>query len=217
MNSYDKNAEWADEYHENTNGTQGEDAAYNDKYLSPNGGHIEVIICSPPNSEPYIVDETVDALNMGTYNLASNEIPVVYHIDHFFRDMVPYYLYGNTSGDDVGWLKWVIDRGRCFILKTHFRICLILWGLWGIGLILTGTSLLFFQHQNDVFFWNIVLPFNNIILLLSLIPIEPIACIRAIYFNRDIHQVRKNVILAILSFIFWILYIYAYVEWTGGV
>ena len=109
MNSYDKQAEWADEYHENTNGTQGEDAAYNDKYLSPNGGHIEVIICSPPNSEPYIVDETVDALNMGTYNLASNEIPVVYHIDHFFRDMVPYYLYGNTSGDDVGWLKWVID------------------------------------------------------------------------------------------------------------
>ena len=80
---YDKQAEWADKYHENTNGTQGAEAIYNDKYLSPNGGHNEIIICSPPDKDPYIVDETVDAKNMGTYNYAANYIPGVYHVVHF--------------------------------------------------------------------------------------------------------------------------------------
>ena len=109
INTYEKQEEWADQYHEYTEGNQGEDALYNDKYLSPDGGHIEVIICSPPGKSPYIVDQYVDEINMGTYNYASNEILVTYYVDHFFRDMIPYYLYGNTSTDKEGWLKWAID------------------------------------------------------------------------------------------------------------
>ncbi len=91
-----------DQYHENTDGKQGAEAIYNDKFLSPDGGHIEVIICFPPDKEPYIVDETVDVGNMGTYNYASNKIPGIYHINHFFDDMIPYYLYGNTPTDKNG-------------------------------------------------------------------------------------------------------------------
>lgn len=109
MNEYDKQAEWADKYHEDTSGTQGAEAIYNDKYLSPNGGHLEVIVCSPPGKDPYIVDETVDVKNMGTYNYISNTIPLVYHALHFVFDMVPYYLYGNTSEDDTGLLKWMLN------------------------------------------------------------------------------------------------------------
>ena len=109
LTGYEKQAEWADMYHENTSGQQGEEAIYNDKYLSPNGGHFEVIVCSPPGKEPYIVDETVDSKNMGTYNYASNEIPLLYHGVHLFADMIPYYLYGNTLTDDVGLLKWALD------------------------------------------------------------------------------------------------------------
>ncbi|MBQ8040705.1 MAG: hypothetical protein IJ274_12725 [Lachnospiraceae bacterium] len=45
---------------------------------------------------------------MGTYNYAANYIPVAYHILHFFVDMMPYYLYGNTETDDVGLLKWAL-------------------------------------------------------------------------------------------------------------
>ena len=108
-NTYDKQPETMDDYHENINGKQGDDAVYNDKYLSPDGGHLEVIICSPPDKEPYIVDENVDEMNMGTYNYASNEIPVIYHFNHFFQDMIPYYLYGNTRSDKTGLLKPILN------------------------------------------------------------------------------------------------------------
>ena len=105
IKNYTKVEEWADQYHENENGLQGAEARYNDKYLSPNGGHYEIIICSPPNKSPYIVDESVDPINMGTYNYASNQSPF-YYIDHFLRDMMPYYAFGNTKDDNVGFLKW---------------------------------------------------------------------------------------------------------------
>ncbi len=74
------------------------------------GGHYEVIICNPPNGSPYIVDETIDPLNMGTYNYASNDafLPI-YYLDHFFRDMLPYYVFGNTRDDQFGFLKWLLD------------------------------------------------------------------------------------------------------------
>ena len=105
IETYDRQPEHMDTYHENTDGRQGADAVYNDKFLSLDGGHIEVIICFPPDKDPYIVDENVDERNMGTYNHASNEIPVVYHINHFFDDMVPYYLFGNTPEDSYGLFK----------------------------------------------------------------------------------------------------------------
>ena len=44
IDSYEKQPENMDEYHEYTTGVQGEDAKYNNKYLSPNGGHKEVIL-----------------------------------------------------------------------------------------------------------------------------------------------------------------------------
>ena len=110
MKNYTKVAETADMYHEDTSGSQGNQAKYNDKYLSPNGGHHEVIICNAPDIEPYIVDEFVDPLNMGTYNYASNDsFLLIYYVEHFVKDMFPYYLYGNTREDDVGWLKWALD------------------------------------------------------------------------------------------------------------
>ena len=56
------------------------------------------------------MDETVDPLNMGTYNYASNDsFFLIYYVEHFFKDMVPYYFYGNTREDDVGLLKWALD------------------------------------------------------------------------------------------------------------
>ena len=110
VKNYTKVSEWADKYHENTSGRQGSQAQYNDKYLSPNGGHYEVIICNAPDIEPYIVDELVDVSNMGTYNYAANDsFILIYYAEHFVKDMIPYYLYGNTRDDTKGWLKWAID------------------------------------------------------------------------------------------------------------
>ena len=110
LNTYEKQSEIADFYHENTSGIQGEDAKYNDKYLSPQGGHYEIIICEPPEKAPYIVDQFVDPLNMGTYNYASNDkFFLFYWVDHFVNDMVPYYFFGNTRNDEEGLLKWALD------------------------------------------------------------------------------------------------------------
>ena len=107
ITSYDKQSEGADEFHEYTHGTQGEEAIYNNKYLSPNGGHFEIIICEAPGKDPYIVN---DPINMGTYNYASNEnFLLIYWFDHLFRDVVPYFFYGNTAEDEGGLLKWVLD------------------------------------------------------------------------------------------------------------
>ena len=69
-----------------------------------------VIICSPPNKAPYIVDQYVDPINMGTYNYASNDLwKPIYGIWHFFDDMLPYYFFGNTREDTDGWLKWAVN------------------------------------------------------------------------------------------------------------
>ena len=110
LETYEKQSEFADKYHEYTSGPQGQDGIYNDKYLSPNGGHIEIIISSPPNKTPYIVDESIDPTNMGTYNYASNQQwSLFYGVEHFFKDMVPYYFFGNTREDSGGLFKWAIN------------------------------------------------------------------------------------------------------------
>ena len=69
----------------------------------------DTIICSPPDKSPYIVDKSIDPKNMGTYNYAGNELwSPFYGISHFFKDMLPYYLYGNCQDDTNGLIKWAI-------------------------------------------------------------------------------------------------------------
>ncbi len=110
MGRYEEQSGIANIFHFNVFGNQGGEAIYNKKYLSPNGGHIEIVICTPPNKEPYIVDETIDPLNMGTYNYASNEqFFISYFAEHFMVDMLPYFLYGNTSDDSFGLVKWYLQ------------------------------------------------------------------------------------------------------------
>ena len=96
--------------HMDTGGKQGLEAKKNIKYLSTDG-HYEVIICYPENGTPYVVDESVDPLNMGTYNYvgAIDDMEMLetadYIFDHLIYDMLPYYLYGNTADDSFGILK----------------------------------------------------------------------------------------------------------------
>ena len=79
-------------YHRHTKGEQGEDAANNVKYMSSDG-HLEVIICNPGTENAYIV---TDPYNYGTYNFGTNDFC------HFFKDVLPYWLWGN-SPEDSGW------------------------------------------------------------------------------------------------------------------
>lgn len=85
-------------YHRHKKGSQGDDAEYNVKYVDPTG-HMEVIICQIPGvddkdiSNYYIV---TDPYNCGTYNNCS---PTANPIGHFFADVLPYWLWGNSPED----------------------------------------------------------------------------------------------------------------------
>lgn len=78
------------------------DERYNKKFVNENGS--EIIICVPPEetgTAPYIVS---DEVNGGTYNYSDpNWSEPSSIIGHFFNDMIPYYLWGNTPADS-GWL-----------------------------------------------------------------------------------------------------------------
>ncbi len=103
-------------------------------------------------------------------------------------------------------------------MRSHMFFCFFLWGIWGIGLCLTGASLFFYQHNNDFLFWKIMTPYNQIVQIVSLIPIEPILCILAI---RESKQHNKSyfpaILLCCVTFFLWLAYITLYVHWTGGV
>ncbi len=79
-------------YHRFTNGTQGEEARYNKKYMTSDGRN-EVIICYDPEyvKEPYIV---TDPNNMGTRNNGPGT-----GINHFLKDVVPYWMWKNAPND----------------------------------------------------------------------------------------------------------------------
>ena len=74
-------------YHQQGCGNEG-----NVKFVSPDG-HFEAIF----DSNQTLV---TDPLNRGTYNYAG---PLTDPIEHFFKDMIPYYLLGNSPDDPSSW------------------------------------------------------------------------------------------------------------------
>lgn len=108
-NGWEPLPEQMNKYHTNTNGSQGNQAAFNQKFIkkNPDGSSSEAIICIPPNKEwkPYLVD---DYLNGGTFNFYNPTSLLDGYIPHFLFDMGPYYLYGNQR-EDGGLRKKVKD------------------------------------------------------------------------------------------------------------
>lgn len=88
-NEWIRKSDSANIYHKHTKGEQGEDARNNVKYMSSDG-HLEVIICNPDKDNAYIV---TDPYNYGTYNFGTN------WFSHFFKDVLPYWFWGNSSED----------------------------------------------------------------------------------------------------------------------
>ena len=84
-------------YHRFTNGTQGDEAVFNKKFMTDDGRN-EVIICIPNNGKsPYIV---TDPNNEGTYNMGPGK-----GIPHFVKDVLPYWIYGNSPDDTTKWYQ----------------------------------------------------------------------------------------------------------------
>ena len=102
--------------------------------------------------------------------------------------------------------------------RQHMILCVVLWGLWGLGLCFTGVSRFVFQHNNDLLFWKIVIPYNQIVQLVSFIPLEPLFCILAICDSKKAkHPYYSAIILCVVTFLLWLMYITLYIWWTGGI
>ena len=86
-NGYHKINEQKDAYHEQGT-SNNSNPQNNDKWISPDGKK-EVVFNE--NGE-----KVTDSVNMGTYNYAN---PETNPIGHFFMDMLPYYILGNTPDD----------------------------------------------------------------------------------------------------------------------
>lgn len=103
-------------------------------------------------------------------------------------------------------------------MKRHMHLCFALWGFWSVGLCLAGISLVFYQHNNDLLFWKLVVPYNSFVQIISLVPVEPIFCISAVYTSKKAMQPYLSaIILFFITLLFWVIYITLYVWWTGGI
>lgn len=102
--------------------------------------------------------------------------------------------------------------------KIHTHLCIILWSLWFCAILITVLyTILSSMNDFDVncFFWKIVEPYNRTILLLSLIPIEPIICVFTII--KKCEPVKKTIVFFLITMVLWATNIIIYVSLIGGV
>ena len=80
---------YANIYHRHTCGNQGINAKDNKKYISKDGRKEVIINFTSPDNPVFVTDP----YNIGTYNYGTTR-PT-----HFLRDMLPYYMWGNSETD----------------------------------------------------------------------------------------------------------------------
>jgi hypothetical protein len=83
-----------DVYHEQDQPYNGIDPKNNNKYVSTDG-HQEGVYDQNGNL-------VTDPVNMGTYNISD---PNTNTIGHFFNDVLPYWVNGNSSDDPTKWYE----------------------------------------------------------------------------------------------------------------
>lgn len=85
---------------------------------------------------------------------------------------------------------------------------------WGIGAILSLVSRFVFINDNDVI-WNIAMRYNEIVCILSCIPITQIMLI--VDMIRSKEQIMNHILTMAIVLICFFIYIGIWVACTGGV
>lgn len=94
------------------------------------------------------------------------------------------------------------------------RVVIFRFITWGIGVLLALISSLIFFNNNDVV-WNITRRYNEIVSILSLIPVAQIMLLVAIIRNKK--QRIIHILLMIMLLISFLIYICMWVACSGGV
>lgn len=100
---------------------------------------------------------------------------------------------------------------------VHLIISALLCLLFLIGVVISAISKFVYLNENECLF-NIVSTYSSIVLICSLIPIEPILLI--INIISSIAKKRKLIFpigCFLITTVLWIIYACAFVGWTGGV
>ena len=104
--------------------------------------------------------------------------------------------------------------------KVHIGVCCFLWVAWVMGIIVSAISRFVFFNEK-IFFYNFVHPYNSVVLIASLFPVEPILCIICVTDNLIHNKKRSDLLLAVVLFIFtsvlWLIYVNTWVKWSGGI
>ena len=105
---------------------------------------------------------------------------------------------------------------------VHKYICVTLWCIWFLGIVITALSFLL-QFLNDELshkiFFLIVHPYNKVVLVCSLFPVEPVMLIASVI--QDIHldgitkAVGKPIMYFAVTVIIWLIYIGSYISLSG--
>ena len=100
--------------------------------------------------------------------------------------------------------------------RLHFWYSLLLWVLWAVGMSTTALSRFQYFHENERLFWDFVLPYNEIIQMISYVPVAPILFLIALFESKK--QSKKSYWLTILLFLFtaayWVAYLTCFIHWT---
>lgn len=100
-------------------------------------------------------------------------------------------------------------------VKTMVKNIIILRiSTWGVGIILALISRLVFLNDNDVI-WSITRNYNEIVSILSLIPIAEIMII--VEMIRGNKHILLNILAMVTVLICYLIYIVIWVACTGGV
>lgn len=98
----------------------------------------------------------------------------------------------------------------------HFWYSFLLWILWAVGMSTTAISRFQYFHKNDTLFWDFVLPYNEIIQLVSSVPVVPVLFMIALAESKK--QSKKSYWLTVLLFLFttvyWVAYNACFIHWT---
>lgn len=108
------------------------------------------------------------------------------------------------------------------IRSIHKLICIILWSAWAVGILLLLLHLILLLLHDGVshdLFFLVVYPYNRVVLLFSLLPIEPIVLIAALIQDIRTEGITKDVSKSLLWFVItaviWLIYVGLFILLTG--
>ena len=99
--------------------------------------------------------------------------------------------------------------------RLHTWYSILLWVLWAVGMSTTAISRFQYFHENEKLFWDFVLPYNEIIQIISYVPVAPILFLIALTESKKENKKGwPTVFLFLFTAAYWVAYLTCFIRWT---